>query len=164
MTLADKRLSEPEGLREHSRKQPALAILKLIEEQGDAARMPQSEVYELYRRADTLLAETRDEEAEALDRLRVCARIVMRRLAGPEVGNEEFNLYESVHDFEARLIEQALEEADGSVTKAARLLGLTHQTLGTILNTRHKSLAGKRTPVRRRPRSTFKKAAAESEQ
>jgi transcriptional regulator with GAF, ATPase, and Fis domain len=67
-------------------------------------------------------------------------------------------MYEAVHDFEARLIEQALAEARGSVTKAARLLGLTHQTLGTILNTRHKGLAAKRTPVRKRLRSIFRKS------
>jgi transcriptional regulator with GAF, ATPase, and Fis domain len=103
------------------------------------------------------LKETPD--AEALARLRACARVVMRSLAAPEVGREEFNMYEAVHDFESRLIERALEEAGGSVTKAARLLGLTHQTLGTILNTRHKSLACKRTPVRRRLRSIFKKQA-----
>ena len=154
MTLADERLSEPEGSRAHAEQQPALALLKAIEEQG--GRLPQSEVYELYRRADRLLAETRDEETQA--RLRACARVVMRRLAGPEVGSHGFNMYEAVHDFEARLIEQALAEARGSVTKAARLLGLTHQTLGTILNTRHKGLAAKRTPVRKRLRSIFRKS------
>ena len=71
----------------------------------------------------------------------------------PKIGHEGFNMYDTVHEYEARLIEQALDEAGGSVTKAARLLGLTHQTLGTILNTRHKRLADKRTPVRRRLRS-----------
>ena len=71
-------------------------------------------------------------------------------------------MYEVVQDFEARLIERALEEACGSVTKAGRLLGLTHPPLGTILNTRHKSLADKRTPVRRRLRSIFRKTASKS--
>lgn len=158
MTLADECLMEPGGFTAPSDEQPALALLKLIEEHADRGRIPRSEVYELYQRADALLEETGDEEA--LASLRACARVVMRRLAGPEVGREGFNLYEAVHDFEARLIEQALEEARGSVTKAARLLGLTHQTLGTILNTRHKSLAAKRTPMRRRLRSIFKKPAA----
>jgi transcriptional regulator with GAF, ATPase, and Fis domain len=139
--------------------QPALALLKLIEEQEATGRLHSSEVYELYQRADALLKET--EDAEALSRLRACARVVMRKLAGPEIGREGFKMYEAVHDFEARLIEQALEEARGSVTKAARLLGLTHQTLGTILNTRHKSLADKRTPVRRRLRSIFRKSSSE---
>ena len=157
MTLASERLKEPGGVSAPADEHPALALLKLIEEQETTCRLHSSEVYEIYQRADGLLQETQD--AETLARLRACARVVMRRLAGPEIGHEGFNMYEAVHDFEARLIEQALEEARGSVTKAARLLGLTHQTLGTILNTRHKSLAGKRTPVRRRLRSIFKKPA-----
>ena len=161
MTLADECLLEPGGFAAADDDElPARSLLKLIEEQGATYRLPQAEVYELYQRADALLKETRD--VEALASLRACARIVMRRLAVPEIGREGFNMYEAVHDFEARLIEQALEEARGSVTKAARLLGLTHQTLGTILNTRHKGLAGKRTPVRRRLRSVFKKTAAKS--
>jgi len=157
MTLADERQKERGGFLDHADEQPALALLKLIEEQGATHSLHSSEVYELYERADGLLKETQD--AETLARLRACARVVIRRLAEPEIGREGFNMYEAVHDFEARLIEQALEEARGSVTKAARLLGLTHQTLGTILNTRHKSLAGKRTPVRRRLRSIFRKPA-----
>jgi DNA-binding protein Fis len=160
MTLADERPEEPGGFSAPADEQPARALLTLIEEQGETRGLHTSEVYELYRRADGLLKET--EEAETLARLRACARVVMRRLAGPEVGCEGFNMYEVVQDFEARLIEQALEEAGGSVTKAARLLGLTHQTLGTILNTRHKSLAAKRTPVRRRLRSIFRKPPAKS--
>ncbi len=158
MTLADERLKEPDAFSAPADEQSALALLKMIEEQGATDSLHSSEVYELYERADGLLKETQD--TETLARLRVCARVVMSRLAEPGIGREGFNMYEAVHDFEARLIEQALVEARGSVTKAARLLGLTHQTLGTILNTRHKSLAGKRTPIRRRLRSIFSKAVA----
>jgi transcriptional regulator with GAF, ATPase, and Fis domain len=57
---------------------------------------------------------------------------------------------------EARLIGQALDEAGGSLTKAARILGLPHQTLDTMLNTRHKALSGKRKPALRRLRSIIK--------
>jgi transcriptional regulator with GAF, ATPase, and Fis domain len=158
MSLATELLKQPGGLSPSADEQLALALVQQIEEQAATAQMHEAEVYELYQRADSLLKETRD--ADSLARLRSCARVVMRRLAGPEVGREGFNMYEAVHDFEARLIEQALEEAHGSVTKAARLLGLTHQTLGTILNTRHKSLADKRTPVRRRLRSIIRKPNA----
>lgn len=161
MSLANERLKESGGFATPADEQLALSLVKLIEEHGASGRMHESEVYELYQRADGLLKETGD--AESLARLRSCARVVMSRLAGPQVGQEGFNMYEAVHDFEARLIEQALEEAHGSVTKAARLLGLTHQTLGTILNTRHKSLADKRTPVRRRLRSIIKKSADKPE-
>lgn len=158
MTLADERPEEPGGFSAPAEEHPALALLTQIEEQGASGRLHCSEVYELYQRADVLLKGAQD--ADTLARLRDCARVVMSRLAGPELGREGFNMYEAVHDFEARLIEQALEQAGGSVTKAARLLGLTHQTLGTILNTRHKSLADKRTPVRRRLRSIFRKPAS----
>jgi transcriptional regulator with GAF, ATPase, and Fis domain len=157
MTLTDERLKEQGGFSAPAEEKPALALLKLIEEQEASCTLQGSEVYELYLRADELVEETGD--AETLARLRACARAVMRRLAEPEVGGKGFNMYEAVQDFEARLIERALEEAHGSVTKAARLLGITHQTLGTILNTRHKGLAGKRTPVRRRLRSIFRKPA-----
>ncbi|MBV8860115.1 MAG: hypothetical protein JOZ02_24500 [Acidobacteria bacterium] len=160
MTLPDERPERPGGFSAPADERPAPALLTLIEEQGADGSLHSSEVYELYQRADELLRER--EDAETLARLRTCARVVMRRLAGPEVGSEGFNMYEAVQDFEARLIERALEKACGSVTKAARLLGLTHQTLGTILNTRHKSLAAKRTPVRRRLRSIFRKPPAKS--
>lgn len=160
MTLTDESLKEPDGFSSPAEEQPALTLLTLIEEQGGTGSLHGLEVYELYRRADVLLQDTQD--AETLVRLRACARVVMQRLAGPEIGQEGFNMYEVVNDFEARLIEQALEKACGSVTKAARLLGLTHQTLGTILNTRHKNLADKRTPVRRRLRSIFRKTASKS--
>ena len=49
-------------------------------------------------------------------------------------------------------IKVALENAKGSVTYAALSLGITHQGLTYMLNTRHKDLLKYRTPVRRRPR------------
>ncbi|MET0624723.1 MAG: helix-turn-helix domain-containing protein [Pyrinomonadaceae bacterium] len=58
---------------------------------------------------------------------------------------------------EAKLIVQALEEAGGSVTKAARLLGIRHQTLTSMLRTRHKRLQSKRTPAEKRLKSIIKK-------
>jgi predicted transcriptional regulator len=50
-----------------------------------------------------------------------------------------------------------LEDAGGSVTKAARLLGITHQTLNAMLDGRHKRLKEKRTPAKRRLKSIIKK-------
>ncbi len=154
MTLADESLKEADGFSAPADEQHALSLLKLIEEQGGADGLHSSEVYELYQRADGLLQET--EDAEALARLRACARLVMRRLAGPEIGREGFNMYEVVHDFEARLIGQALEESGGSVTRAAKLLGMHHQTLTAMLQTRHKRLQSKRTPPEKRLKSIIK--------
>jgi transcriptional regulator with GAF, ATPase, and Fis domain len=53
---------------------------------------------------------------------------------------------EQVREFERTLIRQALEEAQGSVTRAARALGLTHQGLCYIINHRHKELLTSRAP------------------
>lgn len=58
--------------------------------------------------------------------------------------------------FEGELIQRALETAGGSVTRAARMLGVTHQGLAFILSGRHKSLQTVRTPVRRRRKSIFR--------
>ena len=132
-----------------------LALLTLIEEHGATWRLSPDEVYEAYRRADRLLKDT--QEAEDITRLRACARVVMKRLTTVRFGDKNFTLPGAVHEFEAKLIERALEETGGSLTKAARLLGLSHQTLGSILSIRHKKLADKRKPPRKRLKSIIKK-------
>lgn len=132
-----------------------LAMLTLVEEHG-ASRLPPAEVYDAYLRADRFLKDTQD--VEDVERLRACARVVMGRLAEVPVRGKNFSLYAAVQEFEAGLIEQALEDAGGSVTTAARMLGLSHQTLVSILNTRHKLLADKRKPPQKRRKSIIKKA------
>ena len=79
------------------------------------------------------------------------------RLAGMQLHDKGFSFYAAVHDLEARLIEQALEETGGSVTKAAGVLGVPYQTLTTMLKTRHKRLQKKRKPAQKRLRSIIKK-------
>jgi DNA-binding NtrC family response regulator len=130
------------------------AVLALIEEHGATWRLSPDEVYEAYQRADRLLKDT--QEAEDTARLRACSRVVMKRLAVVQFGDKNFTLPGAVHEFEAKLIERALEEAGGSVTKAAHLLGLTHQTLGSILEKRHKKLSAKRVQPRKRLKSIIK--------
>lgn len=132
-----------------------LAYVALIEEHGGTWRLPPDEVYEAYVRTDRLLKDT--QEAEDIARLRACARIVMKRLTTVQFGDRNFTLHGVVHEFEAKLIERALEESGGSLTKAVKLLGLTHQTLGSILNSRHKQLFAKRKPVQKRLKSIIKK-------
>jgi tetratricopeptide (TPR) repeat protein len=53
---------------------------------------------------------------------------------------------------ERDVIKLALEQAEGSVTHAARSLGISFQSLTYMLNTRHKDLLKYRTPPRRRKR------------
>ena len=132
----------------------SLALLTLIEEHG-SSRLSPVEVYKAYLRADRLLKDTQD--VEDITRLRACGRIALRRLSGARLHDRNFSFYGAVQDFEATIIEQALEEAGGSVTRAAKLLGLKHQTFITMLNARHKKLLPKRTPPEKKLRSIIKK-------
>ncbi|HYY57992.1 MAG TPA: sigma 54-interacting transcriptional regulator, partial [Pyrinomonadaceae bacterium] len=65
-------------------------------------------------------------------------------------------LSEEVLSYEGNLIRLALHAAQGQPTRAARLLGISHQRLSSILQGRHKNLLAARTPVQRRKRSIIK--------
>jgi transcriptional regulator with PAS, ATPase and Fis domain len=65
-----------------------------------------------------------------------------------------FSLKEEVRIFEERLIELALKEAKGMITKAARLLGFkNHAVLQSRLKSRNKNLQSARKPAEKRRRS-----------
>jgi tetratricopeptide (TPR) repeat protein len=68
----------------------------------------------------------------------------------------DLSLEEHVLRYEADLIGRALAASAGSVTRAARMLGVTHQGLAFILNGRHKHLLSARSPVKRRRRSIIR--------
>lgn len=127
-----------------------LAAVGLIEEHGQHLNV--HEIFNAYRSADSLLSGVQD--LEAINRLRLCARIFAARLCERSA---EFDLQEMVIEYEAHFIQQALEEEDGSITKAARKLGITHQGLGFILETRQQQLFVKRIPPIKRRRSIIKK-------
>jgi CheY-like chemotaxis protein len=135
------------------------ALLTLIEEHADS--LTKYSLLETYARAEDLLEKTQD--AETIARLRHCARnIVSLRLSTlyPQRWRSSvdfwanFNLPEKTHAYEARYIKRALIDAQGSVTRAARLLGLLHHaTLAAMLDEnegRHKDLSSLRTPRRSR--------------
>ncbi|HEV3470734.1 MAG TPA: helix-turn-helix domain-containing protein [Pyrinomonadaceae bacterium] len=132
----------------------AQAALALIEEHGASTRLPAEELSKIYRRADELLKGTQD--AEDIARLRASARAVIKRLARAELHERDFTFYSAVHELEARLIEQALELEDGSLTRAAKRLGLKHQSLAHMLRARHAQLLDKRTPPIPRRRSIIR--------
>ncbi|MDT7540724.1 MAG: hypothetical protein QOE33_628 [Acidobacteriota bacterium] len=70
-----------------------------------------------------------------------------------------FSFREEVKEFEERMIEKALADARGSVSRAARLLGFRHhESLNWRLRNRNKSLLQARTPVRKRRRSIITKS------
>lgn len=131
-----------------------LAALTLIEEHG-TTRLSDNELYHVYRRSDELLKDTQD--AEEIARLRACARIVTRRLLGVKLSDKNFSLTKAVRDYEARFVEEALEIEEGSVSRAAKRLGIKHQSLAYLLSARQQPLLDKRTPPVPRRRSIIKK-------
>ncbi len=120
----------------------AVAQLRLIEEMGDV--LSRAELLASYRRADQ---HTGDRASQSeLEALRLCRRIVLDKLEKLHSVEEELiggTLEEEVNHFEARLIARALEQENGSVTRAARALGLSHQGLSKILDGRQSTLARK---------------------
>lgn len=129
------------------------AALSLLEEHG-AARLSEGEAFKVYCRADDLLRQTQD--AELIARLRAAARAVARRLAVVTMG-ADFSLPEAVRGYEAKFIRRALEDAGGSITRAAKRLGVNYQKLVYLLETHHRDLLPARTPVKKRRRSIIKK-------
>lgn len=123
-----------------------------------------SAMEEYYRTAESLLANSQDRSL--IRRLGECARRVLLASASEasEGASETstvsmppgFSLDTEVLRYEGNLIRKALEESGGSVTRAARLLGVTHQGLAFILNGRHSDLLSIRTPVKRRRRSIIR--------
>ena len=71
----------------------------------------------------------------------------------PDDTETECALDDAVRRHEAEIIRRALHRAQGSVARAARLLGTTHQRLAYIIEHRHKELMKERKPVVRRKRS-----------
>jgi tetratricopeptide (TPR) repeat protein len=62
------------------------------------------------------------------------------------------DLQQRLLDVERETIRRALAQANGRVTHAASLLGMSYQALCYIIEARHKDLLKERSPVRRRPR------------
>jgi tetratricopeptide (TPR) repeat protein len=155
-----------------------VASISMVEELKDY--LPFSELLAYYRMAETELAKSQHPEIQS--RLGKCARMLLARgefqpaedvgHAGRENGEMPTlrvaqplaappkltggSLEEQVLAYESDLIKQALETSDGSVTRAARMLGISHQGLAFILNGRHKDLLAARKPVKRRRRSIIR--------
>jgi tetratricopeptide (TPR) repeat protein len=140
-----------------------IAAVTAIEELSD--HLPVDALQNYYRTAETLLSHSQN--ASIRTRLGECARRVLSvALADADAAAETitngpplqagFSLDSEVLRYEGNLIRRALEESGGSITRAARLLGVTHQGLAFILNGRHSDLLSIRTPVKRRRRSIIR--------
>jgi len=119
--------------------------------------LPSSEISGMYQEADRRLGDQLS--AESMARLRSCARLITASAAagGTESASMKGLFGQEVHNRESELIKAALDQAKGSVTRAAKELGLTHQGLCYIINHRHKQLLGARAPIRIRRKSIIKK-------
>jgi CheY-like chemotaxis protein len=135
------------------------AQLSIIEELGD--RMPVKELIAKYRIALELLKNSQDPLARK--RLMDCSDRLLSALENTDEANqhlepswEGFSFKRQVVNYERNLIERALRDAEGSVTKAAQLLGFKHhQSLISLISGRHKHLLKLRSTVRKRRRHLF---------
>lgn len=133
-----------------------LSIIEELREQTSA-----EDLAVVYQSAAELLERSQDPSASR--RLISCARQVIDALGLAEDEEkkakeswEGFSFKQQILDCEKALIERALRDAGGSVTRAARLLGFNHhQSLISLINSRHKELLRTRTAVRRRRRHIF---------
>jgi CheY-like chemotaxis protein len=138
------------------------AHLSLIEEMGQ--QTSPTELASIYQSAANLLQRSQDPSVGK--RLIACAWQVIEALGdsdaehreSPEHSWEGFSFKDKVLECERSLIERALRDSNGSVTRAARLLGFRHhQSLISLINSRHKELLKTRTAVRKRRRHIFSK-------
>ena len=144
-----------------------IAALTVIEELGQ--QLPSEMLHEYYLSAESGLSSS--ENRQIRTRLGDSARRLMSTALSninndaekanvaeeiPVMAGDSYSLETEVLRYEGNLIRQALETSGGSVTRAARILGVTHQGLAFILNGRHKDLLSVRTPVKKRRRSIIK--------
>lgn len=139
------------------------AKLSIIEELEET--LPAKELVSTYRSAIDLLKGSQDPATGK--RLIACADRLFDTLARLEGAAQDagarnwegFSFKRHVREGERSVIEQALRDAGGSVTRAARLLGFRHhQSLISLINSRHKELLTARSTVRRRRRHLFSKS------
>ena len=157
-----------------------IAALAMAEEL--AKHLPSSDLLYYYRMAESELVNSEHEEIQ--NRLGKCARLLLaaESLPAPAGGHVDAqsdgnlsshsqlshevasspdlsisaSLDEQVLRYEGGLIRSALQASDGSITRAARLLGVTHQGLAFILNGRQKNLLSARKPAKPRRRSIIR--------
>ena len=141
------------------------AKLNIIEELGE--KIAAVELVSIYRSAIDRLQNSQD--PASTKRLISCAGIILDTLARLETETPEaiedswegFSLKRHVKAAESSVIERALRDAGGSVSKAAKLLGFKHhQSLISLLNSRHKDLLKTRSTVRKRRRHILKPQGA----
>jgi CheY-like chemotaxis protein len=139
------------------------AHLTIVEELG--TQTPLKQLAQVYGSAADLLDQSQDPATNK--RLIACARKIIDALLHEEKRElsemEErpwhgFSMRREIEKIEKILIKRALRDAGGSVTKASQLLGFHHhQSLISLINSRHRELLPQRSVVRRRHHHLFSK-------
>jgi tetratricopeptide (TPR) repeat protein len=128
-----------------------LAALTMIEELDE---LPPEILSVAYGQAGEWLADCQSREVkrrvETAGKKLALAGIQKSEATAEVLFNKQYHLPDEVLKFEREFIRNTLAKVNGSVTYAARILGVSHQRLAYILETRHKDLFNERTPVRRR--------------
>jgi tetratricopeptide (TPR) repeat protein len=152
-----------------------LALLALIEELGGELTVEEMRI--AYERTDGLLSDS--EHPEVLTRLRRAAAKVLAAVHQVEEGSvgitgvvreakqsdenskhtwESFSLKEEVRRLEERYIRRALEDSEGRVSQAAKLLGFEdHGSLNSLLKNKYPHLSAARLPPSPRKRSIIRR-------
>jgi len=135
-----------------------IAALTLIEEVDDLSPALLSSAYQ---QAGEWLAECQSQEL--LLRFKNAGTKLALRLHGGEGADAPQSLFSKPRNFkqdlldvEKSMIRKALAEANGSLTGAASLLGMSYQALAYLIQTRHQELLKERTPIRRRKKPADK--------
>ncbi len=142
------------------------AHLTIVEELE--SQTPLKQLAEVYGSAADLLDHSQDPAISK--RLIVGARRIIDALLSEEKHEfrdlegrawDGFSMRNEIEKIEKALIQRALRDAGGSVTKASQLLGFHHhQSLISLLNSRHREMLPQRSVVRRRHRHLFSKPAS----
>lgn len=142
------------------RESGGFASITIIEELGST--LSRADLLTHYQNAESALHKS--QSAAVQFRLGECARKLLANessgtrdsVGTPETIASDRSLEEQVLRYEGELIKRALDASAGSVTRAARLLGVTHQGLAFILNGRQKNLLSSRRPAKPRRRSIIR--------
>jgi tetratricopeptide (TPR) repeat protein len=142
------------ALQVDARNKAGLAALTLVEE---VDQLSPATLQAAYQQALEWLADSQSQDI--LLRLSAAAGKLATTLRGELSGEEAteillsgFNLQGKILEYERSMIKQALAQANGRITHAASLLGLSYQGLAYIIGARHKDLLKERTPIRPRSR------------
>jgi tetratricopeptide (TPR) repeat protein len=130
-----------------------LAALTMIEELND---LSPATLHAAYQQAREWLSNSQSQEvklrlADAASKVTASVREEVSSEEATEVLlSKPGDLQRRMLEIEGQMIRRALAQANGRVTHAASLLGMSYQALCYILGSRHKDLLKERTPIRRR--------------